>query len=64
MECIAEIRVKIARSGAMCVMGSIGDEVFALACLEQAKQAVKDHHKRQQGQFSLIVPAHDTALAA
>lgn len=64
MDCIAEIRVKIARSGAMAVMGSINDENYAIACLQQAIQAVKDYHKRQNGQISLIVPAHDTALAA
>lgn len=64
MECVAEIRVKIARSGAMAVMGNINDEMWALACLEQAKQAVKDYHKRQCGQINIIVPAHDSALAA
>lgn len=64
MDCVAEIRVKIARSGAMAVMGSINDEAFALACLEQARQAVKDYHKRQAGQINLIVPAYDTPLAA
>lgn len=64
MECVAEIRVKIARSGAMAVMGNINDELWALACLEQAKQAVKDYHKRQRGQINILVPAHDSALAA
>ena len=64
MDCIAEIRVKIARSGAMAVMGSINEEAYAIACLQQAIQAVKDYHKRRNGQIRLIVPAHDTALAA
>lgn len=62
-DCIAEIRVKIARSGAMCVAGCIHDEVFAVACLEQAVQSVKDHHKRLRGEGGvLIVPAYDTPL--
>lgn len=64
MECVAEIRVKIARSGAMAVMGQINDEHYAVACLQQAIQAVKDYHKRQRGEISVIVPAHDSALAA
>jgi hypothetical protein len=63
MDCIAEIRVKVARSGAMCVVGQINDEHYAIACLQQAIQAVKDYHKRQNGQINILVPAYDSALA-
>lgn len=66
-ECIAYITVKIARSGAMAVSGAVGDEMFALACLDQAKQSVKDFHKRRRGESTIIapqlVPAYDTPLA-
>lgn len=62
---VAELRVRIHRSGAMSVAGSIGDETYAIACLEQAIQSVKDHHKRLRGDGSaLIVPACDTPLRA
>jgi hypothetical protein len=59
---VAEIKVRIHQSSAMSVMGHIGDEMFAIACLNQAIQSVKDHHNRlRQGQ-TLIVPACDTPL--
>lgn len=62
---IAELRVVILRNGSMGVMGAIGDETYAVACLEQAIQSVKDHHKRLNGTGSpLIVPAYDTPLRA
>lgn len=62
---VSEIRVVILRSGAMGVTGAIGNELHAVACLEQAVQSVKDHHRRLRGQASpLIVPAYDTPLRA
>lgn len=60
---VAELRVVILRNGAMGVMGAIGDERYAIACLEQAIQSVKDHHRRLRGDGSmLITPACDTPL--
>ena len=65
---IAYITVKVARSGAMAVGGHITDEMFAIACLEQAKQSVKDFHKRMKGDSAVmspqIIPAYDNPLAA
>jgi hypothetical protein len=61
---VAELKIVILRSGAMGVMGSIGDEKYAVACLEQAIQSVKDHHRRLRGDGSmLITPSYDTPLA-
>lgn len=61
---VAELRVVVLRSGAMGVMGCIGDETYAVACLEQAIQSVKDHHKRLRGEGSMIItPGYDTPLA-
>lgn len=60
---IAELRVVILGNGSMGVMGAIGDEHYAVACLEQAIQSVKDHHRRLRGDGSmLITPAYDTPL--
>ncbi len=60
---IAELRVVILRNGSMGVMGAIGDETYAVACLEQAIQSVKDHHLRLRGDGSmLITPSYDTPL--
>lgn len=64
---VAYITVKVARSGAMAVSGAIAEEAFALACLDQAKQSIKDFHKRRRGESLVIapqiIPAWDTPLA-
>lgn len=57
---VARIEIVLRRSGAMSVAGSIGDETYALAMLDTARDTVKGYHARKGGQ--IIVPAHDTAL--
>jgi hypothetical protein len=57
-EVVAELRVRIHRSGALSVAGCIDHEQYAIACLEQAIEAVKRHHKR----FELVVPSKDSGV--
>lgn len=52
------LQVNVRRNGSMSVAGGINNLTYALAVLDQAKQAVKDHHFRRQGE--LIIPAHDS----
>lgn len=56
------IEIKVRRNGAMSVAGSIGEEAYALAVLDAAKQSVKAHNARHAlaQPAGLIVPAHDT----
>lgn len=56
------LEIKVRRNGAMSVAGGIGEEAYALAVLDAAKQSIKAHNAREalarpQG---LIVPARDT----
>ena len=61
---VAEIVVRLHRSGCMSVAGSITDEVYAGYLLDTAKDTLKNYHvQRRLGNRSpLVVPAHDTAL--
>jgi hypothetical protein len=57
---VAELRIRVHRNGAMSVTGCINEENFAIACLQQAIQTIKDHNSRQK--IDLIVPHYDTPL--
>ena len=61
---VAFLEVKLRRSGAMSVGGSITDEVYALHLLDTARETIKGYHtQRRLGNRSpLIVPAYDTSL--
>jgi len=61
---VATIEIKMRRSGAMSVAGSITDEIYARYLLDTARDTLTNYHiQRRLGKRSpLIVPAHDTAL--
>jgi hypothetical protein len=59
---IAKIEICVRRSGAMSTAGSIEDEAYALAVLDHAKDAIRQHHARKRAK--LIVPAKDVSLPA
>ena len=56
----ARLVITVFEGGAMSVEGPIEQKAWALAVLEQAKQAVKDHHLRREGK--LVVPAKDVTI--
>jgi hypothetical protein len=60
---VAVIEVAVRRNGAMSVAGCINNLPYALAMLDQAKDAVRRHHSRMNAGKQLIIPAHDTPLA-
>jgi hypothetical protein len=53
------LEIKIGKSGALCVSGSIEDEAFVVTALQSAIDAIRRHHKKQR---VLIVPGIDTGL--
>ncbi len=57
---VASLQIDIWRSGALSVSGSIQDEEWAVAALENAIDAVRSHHRKTN---ALIIPGHDTGLA-
>lgn len=65
---VAQIKIAVHRNGAMSVAGCIDEEMFAIACLQQAIQTVKDHNMRRRmakihsNQIDLVVPHYDTPL--
>lgn len=60
---VAQIKISMARSGAMKVEGSITDYEFAMHMLETARDVVGNYHGRVKDQdHPLIVPAYDTSL--
>lgn len=60
---VAFLKISIRRNGSMSTEGNIGDLKFALAMLDHAKDAVRQHHARIESGKRVIVPAHDTPLA-
>lgn len=56
---ITVLKIAVRRNGSLSVEGSIDDERYALALLDHAKDAVRNHHVRRS---ALIIPAHDVAL--
>jgi hypothetical protein len=61
---ISRIEIVCRRNGALSVSGSIDDQRYALAVLDNAKDAIKSFHarKRANGNGSIIVPHCDVAL--
>jgi hypothetical protein len=57
---IARIEITCRRNGALSVGGSIDNLEYALACLDNAKDALKTYHARRAQQ--IIVPSKDVAL--
>lgn len=56
---VTVLKISVRRNGSLSVEGSIDDERYALAMLDHAKDAVRNHHARRS---ALIVPAYDVAL--
>jgi hypothetical protein len=61
---IARIEITCRRNGAMSVAGNIEDLRYALAILDNARDAIKSHHarKRAGNGGGLIVPPADLTL--
>lgn len=60
-EVMAQITVTVFRSGAMSVVGDIHDEKFALSLIDAARDSVRSHHLRKNGE--LIIPAGSARLS-
>lgn len=58
---VASIRIDYHANGEISVKGNIGDKVFALGMLDQARDAVK-HQLRPEDRKQLIVPARDVEV--
>lgn len=56
----AEFRIRIWQNGALSIEGPISDKAFALAVLENAKDAVRNH--RDPGAVDVVVPSKDVTL--
>lgn len=54
-----EFKIRMHKSGALSVIGPIEDKAFALAVLENAKDAVNNYHTRKS---MLIVPGKDVSI--
>ena len=57
---IARLEITCRRNGALSVAGDISDLAYALAMLDNAKDALRNHHARR----ALIIPSRDVALPA
>lgn len=61
---VCKIEIAIRANGAMSVAGAINDLAFALACLDNAKDSVRNYHSRQRLENGgLIIPARDHGLS-
>jgi len=54
----AAIHIKVWSDGAMSVEGPVEDPAWCLAALENAKDAIRNHHRRAP----LVVPPNDVAI--
>jgi hypothetical protein len=60
---VARIEITCRRNGAMSVAGSIEDLHYALAMLDNARDAVKSHHARKRASNGQVtVPPADLSL--
>lgn len=62
---IARIEITCRRNGAMSVAGSIDNLQYALAVLDNARDAINQMHARRRasnGHGNIIVPSGDVAL--
>ncbi len=57
---VLQLIITLHASGALSVSGAIGDKAYALALLDNAKDAIRNHHTRREGQ--LIVPGNDVSV--
>lgn len=63
---VSQLILTCRRNGAMSVEGCIENEMYALAMLDNARDAVRNYNarKRIDAGLALTVPANDTPLAA
>lgn len=54
----AQITIKVFRNGALAVEGPVHEKEWCLAVLENAKDAVRNHHSPRP----IVVPGKDTGL--
>ena len=59
---IAEIQIKVRRNGAMSTGGDIHNLEYALAMLDNARDAVLRFHSRMAADSHVMVPAQDVDL--
>ena len=62
---VARIEITCRRNGAMSVAGSIDNLQYALAVLDNARDAINQMHARRRasnGNGSVIIPSMDVAL--
>lgn len=60
---IARIEITVRRNGAMSTAGSIEDLPYALAMLDNARDAIKSYHARKHANGNgIIIPANDIGL--
>ena len=55
---VARLEIVCRRDGSLSVAGSISNLKYALAMLDNAKDAVRNHHARRP----IIIPRKDTSL--
>jgi hypothetical protein len=63
LDVVAELHVRLHRNGALSVAGPIGNKDWCLAALENAKDAVRNHHGRKlETPGGILVPANDVEV--
>jgi hypothetical protein len=55
---VSRLEIVCRRNGALSVAGSIDNLEYALAMLDNAKDALRNHHSRR----AIVIPANDVAL--
>ena len=61
---VAVLEIAVRRNGSMSVAGSINNEAYALAMLDNARDTIKRHNARNKinSGGAVIIPAHDTGI--
>lgn len=59
---IAEIQIKVRRNGSMSTGGDINNLAYAISMLDNAKDAVRQHHARMASGAKIIIPSKDVGL--
>ena len=57
-DAVARLEIVCRRNGALSVGGDLGNLHYALSILDNAKDALRNHHSRR----ALIIPGKDTSL--
>lgn len=62
---VAYLKISVRRNGSMSTEGCIDQEAYALAMLDNARDAIKNHNARKKLNDGkrLITPHYDTPLA-